>query len=279
LLLFFALLTGWTSARGDSTLALSQDWVAQAEPMGDELLAMRHEALDVTLRLRALPTPTPAVLERALLKPEELKALAPDRVARSMQRESPQTQTHFLGPSELGPHLGRWVYESPDQGHLFWQVIWQTGGGDWYQIYAFGPREQAAPMSTLMRGVESSISVTTSPEPSLLAKKVKNTCPADAHFSRGESIAGSKAFDQAKTLLAEAAGTPEQTAIGELRLMGMLYRSTEACLRQSMEGFPACAVYEAPARTPQDHILLAAVRDCVDQDSTRQESLQKVLTP
>ena len=229
--------------------------------------------------MRALPQPAPAVMERALLKPEELKALGPDRVARSIQRESPETRTHFLGPSELGPHLARWVYESPDGESLYWQVIWQTGGGDWYQIYASGPKRQAAPMSTLMRQVESGIAVSTSQTPSLLVKRVKNTCPADAHFSRGESIAGSQAFAQAKTLLAEQATTPEQAAIGELRLMGMLYRSTEACLRQTIEKHPACAVYEAPARSPQDHVLLSAVRDCVDQDSTLRDSLQKVLTP
>jgi hypothetical protein len=292
LFLLFALLSGWTSEKGDSTLTLSQDWTAlnlrqsvknsvknSAKPMDGELLATEHQALGVVLYLRALPTPGPAAMERALLSPEELQALAPDRVARSIQRESPQTRTHFLGPSELGPHLARWVYESPDGRTLFWQVIWQTGGGDWYQIYASGPKEQAAPMSTLMRQVESGISVTTSTTPSLLAKKVKNTCPTDAHFSRGESIAGSKAFVQAKVLLAEHATTPEQAAIGELRLMGLLYRSTEACLRQTMEGHPVCAVYEAPAATPQDHLLLGAVRDCVDQDSTLQDSLQKVLIP
>lgn len=282
--LLFALLSGWTSEKGDSGLSLTADWRPQdshqsAKPMADVLLAMEHPAVGATLFLRALPTPAPAVVERALLKPEELQALAPDRVARSIQRESPETRTHFLGPSELGPHLGRWVYESPDGEGLFWQIIWQTGGRDWYQIYAFAPKAQAAPMSTLMREVESGISVTTSPAPSLLAKKVKNSCPADASFSRGESIAGSKAFAQAKTLLAEQSLPPEQTAIAELRLMGMLYRSTEACLRLTMEHYPACAVYEAPALTPQDHLLLNAVRDCVDQDSTLSDSLQKVLIP
>lgn len=184
-----------------------------------------------------------------------------------------------MGPAELGPHLGRWVYESAEGDRLFWQVIWQTGGGDWYQIYAHGPRSQAAPMSTLMRQVEAGIAVTTSPAPSLLAKQVKNSCPADAHFSRGESIAGSQAFAQAKAMLAEQSTTPEQAAIGELRLMGLLYRSTEACLRQTIEKHPACAVYEAPARSPQDHLLLAAVRDCVDQDSGLSDGLRKVLTP
>ncbi len=278
-----ALLLGmgsWTSSAQDSALTLPEPWQpGQTAPIDGAELVLLYPSLDLHLALRALPEPSPAVLERALLKAEERAALSPDRLARSIERDSPGTQTHFLGPSEQGPHLGRWVYQDADGERLYWQVIWRTGGGDWYQILAFAPLDSAAPVSSVMRAVEAKVSVTTTPPPALLAKKVKNTCPADAHFSRAESIAGSKAMAQAREVLLAQDGSAQQTAIGELRLMGLLYRSTEACLRQTLESFPACTVYEAPARSPQDHVLLQAVRDCVDSDSTLSEGLHKVLLP
>lgn len=278
-----ALLLGmgtWTSSAKDSSLSLPEPWQpGHTAPIAGAELVLLYPSLDLHLALRALPEPSPAVLERALLKAEERAALSPDRLARSIERESPETQTHFLGPSEQGPHLGRWVYQDADGERLYWQVIWRTGGGDWYQILAFAPMDSAAPVSTVMRAVEAKVSVTTAPPPPLLAKKVKNTCPADAHFSRAESIAGSKAFAQARAVLTAQQGSDTQIALGELRLMGLLYRSTEACLRVTLDKHPACTVYEAPAQSPQDHLLLSAVRDCVDTDTTLSEGLNKVLLP
>lgn len=270
----------WTSAAQDSALSLPDPWQpGHTAPIDGAELVLVYPSLDLTLALRALPEPSSAVLERALLNPEERAALSPDRLARSIERDSPGTTTHFLGPSEQGPHLGRWVYQDAAGERLYWQVVWKTGGGDWYQVLAFAPLDSAAPVSSVMRAVEAKVSVTTAPPPALLAKKVKNTCPADAHFSRSESIAGSKAMAMARQVLQEQDGSAQQTALGELRLMGLLYRSTEACLRQTLESFPACSVYEAPAQSPQDHLLLSAVRDCVDTDSTLNEGLHKVLLP
>ncbi|MED5372065.1 MAG: hypothetical protein VX899_13690 [Myxococcota bacterium] len=269
----------WQAPNAETGVSLSPQWQPDQAPVTDAAHAVSWPSLGVHLWLRPVPAPKLALGEQALLDSEEATlALSPDRLARAMQRERPELSTHYIGPSEQGAHVGRWVFEHQDAHGtwLSWQLLWQAGSGQWYQLLAQAPREHAAPVATLMRQVESQVWVSTPPPPALMVKKIRSTCPPDRHLTRSQVLSGSSALQTASEVLGSATD-PTHKTLAELRLMGLLYRNTEGCLRQVSEASPLCRVVESPAQSPQDHLLVEQVRACVDADPELRATLEQVV--